>query len=345
MKKILFKMKVKVPATFAAIVCALLLSTACSNNSGKGETESKLATVGSITISIEALRQSLADRPLGRQHGTVAAAVGNRLDELILEEVLYQEAITQKIDRDPLVRKAVRQLLVTKLLETQVEKPAWHEPVSPDQIRTYYEAHRHEFERPEQVRLADILVAVPKDAQIHERKQLLHRAEGILAQALAAGNERGAFSRLIARYSDTPAHYQKGDTGFFDQQGGPVGLDQNLVRAAFQIEKNGGIAGQVVEALDGFHIVMRIAKRSAIQTPLSKVDKKLVQRIRRERLETARKNFFTALKEKSKIDINKQALAGLAHDVEKMRQALSRRQKNRQARSVPGSAPPMPGPQ
>lgn len=343
MKKDLFNLKMKVRPALAAVGCAVLLfALACTDTAGKKDAAPNLATVGSIDIPAEALRQNLAERPLGRKNDSVSAAVKKRLEEMILEEVLYQEAIAQKIDQDPLVRKAVRQLLVTKLLESHVEKPAWDEPVNPDRVRSYYEAHRHEFERPEQVRLADILIAVPKDAQAHERAELLQRAEGILAEAIALKNERGAFNRLIAHYSDTPAHYHKGDTGFFDPQGGPAGIDSNLVRAAFQIEKNGSIPGRVIEASDGFHVIMRIAKRSAVQTPLGRVEKDLIQRIKREDLAAARESYFAALKEKLGIRIDDQALSGFVLDVEKVRQALSSREKNRHARSAKGSAPPMP---
>ena len=94
--------------------------------------------------------------------GTVSAQEKGRLVEnWVEEELLYQEALKQQLDKDPAVAKriseAVRSLLAAELLERSFQRDA---DVLEGEIYDYYEAHREDFirETPE-IRVRHILVA------------------------------------------------------------------------------------------------------------------------------------------------------------------------------------------
>ena len=57
---------------------------------------------------------------------------------------------------------------------------------------------------------------------------------------------------LVRKYSDLNPGYPRGDTGFFDRGGKPVGLPSPLVEAAFSIPSNGIVLDRVVETADGW---------------------------------------------------------------------------------------------
>lgn len=298
-----------------------------------------LATVGDRSITTGDLKDYLENRDMTGA-ATTLQEVEQHLEEMILDEVLYQEAIRRKLDEDPEIRERVRQLLTRKLLDEQVNKPWWNKRIPEEEIASYYEAHKDAFQRPEQVRLADIFIAVPADAHSAGRADAKKKAEAVLVEAVAAKNERNGFGLLIDKYSDTPASHRKGDTGFFDRGGKPAGIDPRVAEAAFSLERNGDIFDGVVEAADGFHVVMRIGRRAAVHTPLEKVRGRLAERIRREGMAKRRDAYLARIRQSSAVSIREEALSEVA------RKMAAERDDGRAApRSRQGGGPPRLQPQ
>ena len=113
-----------------------------------------------------------------------------RLDDMVLGEVFYQEALRQKLDQKPEVQQSIRQLLTQKLLE-QVEGKAWSREVTEAEVKAYYDQHAGEYNRPEQVRIADIYIAIPAQASGMEKDALKKKAEAALTEAQASEKRQG----------------------------------------------------------------------------------------------------------------------------------------------------------
>ena len=160
--------------------------------------------------------------------------------------------------------------------------------------------------------MADIYIAVPPDASDEQRSELKKKAEKVLTEALNTRKQRAGFGKLIKKYSDTPEKYKKGDTGYFDKEGNPIGLSAQIVEASFKLEKGGSITEHVIEAQDGYHVIMRTANRSAIERPLSGVSNQIKQRIRREGLKKEREAYINGLKEKQEISIDRKTVGEIA---------------------------------
>lgn len=322
----------------------LLLSFGCSERDESANTVSKdegeklpvVAKVGDNSITVWDLKSYLSDRSMSLRHRNSREDLTKRLDEMVIEEVLYQEALRLNLDKDPKVQRSIRQMLTQKLIEEQVNKEAWSRKIEEKEVQEYYDSHKDEFLRPEQIRLADIYVAVPPDASDEQRAELRKKAEKILAEALNTRKQRAGFGKLIREYSDTPEKYRKGDTGYFDKEGKPVDLSAQMVEAAFKLEKSGSIAEHVIEAPDGYHVIMRTANRSAIERPLDSVRNQLEQRIRREDLKKEREAYIEGLKKKGKIRIDTQVMAGILEE-------LNRTARTGQPLSTNISPLPMPG--
>ena len=161
------------------------------------------------------------------------------------------------------------------------------------------------------MRLADIFLAVPSDATENVQAETRKSAEAVLAEALEARDSRSGLGSLIKKYSDTPQNYSKGDTGFFDIKGKPLGLDKRMVEAAFKLDRVGSMADQVIESPDGYHIIMLIGKRSAVHSPMEHIRNELKQRIRRETAAKARQIYISNLQEEAEIQIDTKILSGM----------------------------------
>ena len=117
-----------------------------------------VAQVGDRHLSKEALERRIP----APYASTISPKEKQRLVEnWIEEELLYLEAISQKLDRDPEISdridRAVRQLLASELI---ARTSARDDEVSQDEISAYYEEHRAEFERDQlELRARHLVVA------------------------------------------------------------------------------------------------------------------------------------------------------------------------------------------
>jgi parvulin-like peptidyl-prolyl isomerase len=282
-----------------------------------------VAHIGSGAISAADFKGYLAEHIPAYQALTIETDVRRRLEDLVVEEVLYQEGLRLGLDRDPRVKRRIRQMIAQHLLDKQVTQKAWSRKITEAELQAYYDQQSSRFNRPDQVRLADIFIAVPPQALPEERQRLQHKAQQILAEAVDARQQRSGFGRLIQKYSDTPDKYALGDTGFIDMTGGPRGIDPRLAAAGFEIEENGGIYEQVIEADDGFHVIMRIGKRSAVHQPFQKVRPQLEQAMRREEAQTRRKAYIEALQRQADIQIEEAAMAAIVQEMQAQRGGLA----------------------
>jgi peptidyl-prolyl cis-trans isomerase C len=280
------------------------------------EAAAVVAKVGDRAITTEDFKSYLASRPVSRYAGTVNKEVESRLDARITEELLYREALRLKMDQDPELNHRIRQMLTQKLIDEQVNRKEWNREVGETELNAYYEKHRDEFNRPAQVRLADIFVAVPPGASKKDKDEKRKKAQQALSEALKIKGQRAGFGALMNKYSDTPQAHRRGDTGFIDAEGQPVGVDKKLAQAGFSLEQMGSVYSKLVETADGFHVIMLTGKRPAIDRPQASVENQIKQRILRDGISEARQAYVDSLKKGTEIQINAEVLAGIAGEVQ-----------------------------
>jgi parvulin-like peptidyl-prolyl isomerase len=271
-----------------------------------------VATVGPAHITVNDFEDYLGSRPAGLQGRVSKETVRQLIDELIVSEVLYQEAIRREIDQDPGVRQQIRQLLAQRLLYDAVVEQTLSTEITDPELEAFFSVHRSDYTRPEQVRLADVYLALPDGATDADRVEQRRKAEQILDEAMRRAGERFAFRELIQRYSDQHPLYALGDTGFFDRQGRPAGLAEPLVQAGFSLGKTGSVFPSVVDTPTGFHIVMRVGHRDAVDRAYHDVRDQLVQRMRGERLQTSQAMLIADLRKRAAIQVDETSVARLA---------------------------------
>ncbi len=294
-----------------------------SENSPSVSAQDTIAQVEDERIDVGYLKSYMSTRPRPAYSQVTAKTIEQRLEELITSEVLYRQALRIGLDKEPEIRLQIQQILAQTLLEEMVNKPVREREISDQELQAYYNEHLNKFQRPAQVRLADILISVNPGASLDEQMQKKARAEQILAEVLAHQDERLGFGKRIQEYSDTPEKYPRGNTGFFDIEGKPTGLAPNMAREAFKLQKTGQVCEQVIEAADGYHIIMLTGRREPVNRPFDKVKQQLRQRIYRERIDLAQTEYIESLKQKCRININQDVLDELVKEQEAKAKAVN----------------------
>ena len=293
-----------------------------SENSPSVPAQDIIARVDGERIDVGYLKSYLSTRPSPAYSQVTATTLEKHLEELITSEVLCRQALRIGLDREPEIRHRIQQILAQNLLEKMVNKAEREHEITDQQLQAYYNKHLNEFQRPAQVRLADILIAVSPDAASDKRKQKKAKAEKALAEVVAHQDERLGFGKRILKYSDTPEKYPRGNTGFFDIQGKPVGLDTKLAHEAFKLKETGQVCNHIVRAVDGYHIIMLTGKRAPVNRPFEKVKEQLRQRIYRQRIALAQTEYIESLRQKCRIKINQDVFDELVKQEQAKAKAL-----------------------
>jgi peptidyl-prolyl cis-trans isomerase C len=254
--------------------------------------EDIVATVNGRPITVSMVNEKIAKLP--QYYQTFAAQHKKEIvDEVIIEELLYEEAKRRKLHKDPdikeLINDAVRKILISRVIEDETKNSA---PVSDDDVKAYYEQNKEKYMIPEMVRASHILVDTEEDA---------NRAKGEL--------DRGAdFAAVAKEYSKDLTKDRGGDLGYF-KKGQMIPEFEN---AAFNLKVGG--TSDVVKTRFGYHIIRLNDYKPAEYRSFDEVSDTVRTSIMRDRQRQSFDSFTDTLKEKSNITINNDLLNELEEE-------------------------------
>jgi peptidyl-prolyl cis-trans isomerase SurA len=164
--------------------------------------------------------------------------------------------------------------------------------IGSDEVKKYYEAHKQEYNRPEQVALAEIFLSTedksPEEvAAVHTRADDLHNR-------LVKGED---FAALARRYSQGSTADQGGDLGEFERGQ----LAKQLEDAVFGMEK--GQFTDVMQTKTGFEILKVLDHFQAGLQPLDKVEGEITNILYRQKMEPALRTYLAQLREESYVQV------------------------------------------
>ncbi len=318
--------------TALALLTILVGCSKDSEQQNKVEGQSRelqpLAIVGERAVGVDELKAYIEQR---QGQGASLQSFDKALDELTLAEQLYQEAISRGIDKKPEMRQALRQLLGQELINELVSRPVQLRQIPEEELHQYYDQHQNLFSRPEQIRLADIFIATSARLSSQQKAELKRKADDVLFQSVALAHERFGFSRLTRDYSDKHPDYKLGDIGWFGRKGQPGTIAEELIAAGFSMEKPGDVFPEVIQTVDGFHIIKLIGRREAFSRSFEDVTGEIEQRIRQEEQRVKREELFATIRQKHKIEIDQKVLENTRQYFEKNVQVaeITRQMSNR----------------
>lgn len=249
------------------------------------------------------------------------------LDQLVAEELLYQEALGQGIepdqnaaelqfqqmraqfptdegwaqaleanstDEEELKFQIERNNIIQQLITEQISGVT---PATSEEIQAFYDDNPSFFQTGEQVSARHILISTEGLETDEERADALSRAESIRTELVAGAD----FAETAIEKSEGPSAPRGGDLGTF----GPGQMVAPFDQAVFALEV--GEISDVVETQFGYHIIQVTDKQDAGVTPLADVSQSIEQYLLQEKQGLALEEYVAELREVATIVLNDEA--------------------------------------
>jgi peptidyl-prolyl cis-trans isomerase SurA len=226
---------------------------------------------------------------------SVEPDVIKQLDQIRIENKLpSMEALEEAVSKQGLnwedFKNNIRSgLLTKKVIGSEVGS---HINVPKDEIQKYYDEHKQEFMRPEQVALRSIEVnTTGKDAT--EVVDLKKKAE-TARKRIQDGED---FGEIAKRYSDGATAKQGGYLGQYKRGE----LSKELEDTVFKMKRND--LTEVMETKQGFLILQVLEHYDEGEQSLAKVENEINEKLYSQRMEPALREYLKTLREESYVVI------------------------------------------
>ena len=262
------------------------------------------------------LLRDLIDQQLLLQKGqelgiNVDTDMVKRLDELRKQmhaesmEEMEKTAQSQGVSWEDFKQNLKNSMITQKVISQEV---GGHLSVSQQEMQQYYDQHKGEMERPEQVRLSEILVSTQTAPAVktEKGKEVLPEPPSpeVVAKAQAKANQiyeqlkKGAkFEDLAKKDSEGPTAAAGGDLEYFKRGT----LSKDLEEKVFTMK-----AGEYTEPIrtnQGFVILEVTEHQSAGIPPLKEAENRVQEMIYMQKMQPALREYFTKLREEAYIDV------------------------------------------
>ena len=165
--------------------------------------------------------------------------------------------------------------------------------VSDEEIGEYYNKNRQNYEGKEAVRIKQILLLLPPQANKAMQMKVKDQTNN-LRKRIKNGEP---FELLAVKYSQGPEAKQGGDVGFIER--GVIIPEVEAVAFSLPL----GQVSEVIESSLGFHIIMVVDKRGAGLKPIAVVREEIKAKIEDEKLDKRYEEWITSIRKKSYIEI------------------------------------------
>ena len=231
-------------------------------------------------LYIEAKKQNIEidEKEIDAKIQDIVKGVGSKA---VFDKALLEQQLTLK----DLKERYRQQLMTRKLIDRKVGGGAM---VTPVEIEDYYNKNLNEFQRPERLKLKNILISIKK---FPDPMKALNLAKEI-SKRLREGCD---FDGLAKIYSDGPAAAEGGAMGYVKRGD----LLPEIEEAVFKL-KPGEVTGIVQSSL-GYHI-FKVEEREAPATlPLAQVRREVESAVYRSKVNMKIKGWLEGLKKNAYI--------------------------------------------
>jgi parvulin-like peptidyl-prolyl isomerase len=209
----------------------------------------------------------------------------NFLDRLIVQKLLLKEARKDNIEKDKEFQDKLAefksQLIMQTLLSKKIAKAS---NFSDEELQKYYEAHKEEFKKEQEIQTRQIVVKSEQEAKELQGK-------------IAKGED---FADLAKRYSlDPSAKTNGGDIGYHSKGT----LIPAYEEAAFKLTKIGQVSAPVKTQL-GYHIIKLEGVKPPAYVPFPEVKDFIRQKLTQEKQTEMVQKYIEDLKKSAKIVVN-----------------------------------------
>ena len=294
------------------LASAVCLVSQCEKQAPAGATPGKpLATVAGTTVTEQDLLDEAAWR---RANNQAVPPAPELLQEIVNRLALVEKAKQSGVADDAATQRRIQSVIISSLREKEFDAALAKVTVADEEVAAAYEARKSEFASPGLDRFAILFQAADSkatDARKAEARKLLE--DGIAqsdAQPATGGRgpAAGGFGQVAARHSeDQVSRYKGGDIGWIETAAKETRLPENVIEAGRALEK--GKRSGVIEAADGFYVIMKTDARPGGERPLDQVTDSLRQQLLRDKRRALEESFLADALKLSKASVDTAAAA------------------------------------
>lgn len=252
----------------------------------------------------EALRkafdQIVADKLFEKQAKELDITVSDAMVDAQLEDIKRRNGFSdaeldQALQGEGLTRQAFRAQLRTQLQNFELLRMRIGNKVrtSDEDLRSYYQAHRAEFEGEDEVKVRHLFLPLAAGASDADAQRVLAQARQ-LAGRVAAGE---SFAKLARELSKGPNAQEGGDLGWL----APGRIDPSLERAVFALQP--GQVSAPVRAGPGVHLFFVEERRKGGGKTFEEAKDEIRNRLLDEQGEAYRQQYIAELRRDAVIDL------------------------------------------
>ena len=206
-----------------------------------------------------------------------------------MEQIARQQGVSFDDFKQNLKNNIITQQVISREVGSRIQ-------ISQAEEQKYYEEHRADLDRPEEVRLSEILISgstSPGKEDDQTEAAARAKAEDLLKQ-LRAG---ASFPELARANSKGPTAAQGGDLGYFKRGT----LAKELEAKTFDLKP--GEMTDVIPTKQGF-VILKVTEHNASGVPpLAKIAGQIQEMIYVERIQPALRAYLTKLREDAFVDV------------------------------------------
>jgi peptidyl-prolyl cis-trans isomerase SurA len=202
-----------------------------------------------------------------------------------LEKAVEGEGINWEDYKTQLRNSLLTQDVIHKEVGSRID-------IGHDEVQKYYDAHKTEFVRPEQVVLAEIFLTTEKKTP--EEMIVIQKKAQVLHDRVEKGED---FSELAKHYSEGGTAKEGGGLGTFEHGQ----LSKQLEDVVFKMDK--GQITDVIQTKTGFEVLKVVDHFQAGQQPVEKVENEIMNRIYMTKMQPNLRTYLAQLREESYVTV------------------------------------------
>ena len=239
-------------------------------------------------IERELLYQRAQQKKIEIRNRWVDRAIMDLKNELKIKSGYQAYLEDAKISETDLKTRIRKGLIVRRLLRRDVIRQI---KVSEAEMQAFYRNHPEYFQRREQVRVRQIMVAFDKRGDHSDRAKALLRIQTIQDKLKQGGN----FAALALDYSEDNSRTNGGDLGYLQRDH----MVPAFADAAFSLKP--GQVSDIVETPLGYHLIKMVDRVPSSQRAYRNTRTKIERTLRRNKEKKATDTYLAKLKRQASI--------------------------------------------
>lgn len=266
-----------------------------------------IAKVGDTTIKLDEIKPFFAKLSSTDRDALTKnpAALNQVVRKLIVQQLLYKEALANGWEKQPEVVAQLEQLKQGAIAETYIQSIAKVPDSYPTaaEVEATYDAKKATLIVPRQLQLSQIYIPRPSDQDKTAVDKAAARVDAIAKSLKAPNADFSAIAQTVA--NDPELNGRGGDIGWLTETD-----IQPEVRSRISTLPKGGLT-EVIKLPDGWYILKVQDIKESRPATLDEVRDQIVQALRNERARLNREAYLTKIQQQNPVSINELELSQL----------------------------------